>query len=65
MYTFFDSSKKPNVFNICGERLWWNNNRPVHAVAYGIATMYMIKNKSISSCAVLLDTIYGPVSYPN
>lgn len=48
---------------VFGNRIWWNNLRPVHALLWGIFA-YMLANKSVHAWKVLaLDTFIGFLSF--
>lgn len=57
-YVYLTNSRQtgPEVF---GDKIWWNNLRPIHAINYAIFA-YMAINKSSNAWIILLfDVIVG------
>lgn len=44
---------------VFGEKIWWNNLRPVHAILYGLAGYYAINGNNDSGKIIFIDTIIG------
>ena len=61
-YIFFTNSRQtgPEVF---GDKIWWNNLRPIHAVLYGLFARYAIQKNNNSWMFLLFDVIIGLVSF--
>jgi len=46
----------PEVF---GEKIWWNDLRPIHSILYLLFTITYLKKYKYSWCFLLLDTMIG------
>ena len=46
-----------------GEKIWWNNLRPVHAVLYFIFAILAFKKNKKSWVVLLIDVIIGFLSF--
>jgi hypothetical protein len=46
-----------------GQKIWWNNLRPLHAILYGLFAFSAIKGNSGSWKILLLDVFIGLVSF--
>jgi len=59
---FFDLRKTgPEVF---GDKIWWNNIRPIHAIFYLLASYFIYNNKKNTSIKFLLaDVSFGFIAY--
>jgi hypothetical protein len=42
-----------------GEKIWWNNLRPIHAILYILFAISAINKKSYSWIFLLIDVILG------
>ncbi len=58
MYIFLTNSRKtgPEVF---GDKIWWDNLRPVHSINYAIFAYMAINKSSNAWIPLLVDVIIG------
>jgi hypothetical protein len=61
-YLFLTGSRKtgPEVF---GDKIWWNNLRPIHGFMYFLFAYNAIKGNPFSWVYLLVDVIIGLVSF--
>ena len=66
MYIYFTGSRKtgPEVF---GDRIWWNDIRPVHATLYATAALMIWTNRYSNDAwkVLLLDLVIGLLAFIN
>ena len=66
MYIYFTGSRKtgPEVF---GDRIWWNDLRPVHATLYATAALMIWTNRYANNAwkVLLLDLVIGLLAFAN
>ena len=48
---------------VIGNKIWWNELRPVHAVLYILFAIYAIKKKDYSWIVLLLDVCIGLIAF--
>jgi len=48
---------------VFGEKIWWNNLRPVHSLLYGLFAFNAINQNENSWIFLLIDVIIGLVSF--
>lgn len=62
LYLFFSGKRKtgPEVF---GDKIWWNNLRPVHGILYGLFAYNAINKNKNAWIFLLIDVIIGLVSF--
>lgn len=48
---------------VFGEKIWWNNLRPIHALLYGLFAYNAILMRSFAWKFLLLDVIIGLVGF--
>ena len=59
-YIFLTGSR---TGGIVGQKIWWNNLRPVHALLYGLFAYNAINGNAGSWKILLLDVVIGLVSF--
>ena len=61
-YIFVTGSRKtgPEVF---GEKIWWNNLRPIHALLYSLFAYNVITGNHNAWIFLLIDVILGLTSF--
>jgi hypothetical protein len=62
LYIYFTGSRKTGA-EVFGEKIWWNNLRPIHAILYGLFAYNAINKKSYSWIFLLIDVIIGLISF--
>jgi len=62
IYIFVTGSRKTGA-EVFGEKIWWNNLRPLHAVLYGLFAYNAIIKNSNAWIYLLIDVIFGLVSF--
>ena len=55
-YTYLSGSRKTGIL---GQKTWWNNIRPIHALLYLIFAIYAINRSNKSYIFLLIDVILG------
>jgi hypothetical protein len=62
MYFFISGTRTtgPEVF---GDKIWWNNLRPVHAILYALFAYYAIQQSRNAWLILLADVIIGIVAF--
>jgi len=61
-YLFLTGSRKtgPEVF---GDKIWWNNLRPIHGIMYALFAYHAINGNDFAWIYLLIDVIIGLVSF--
>jgi hypothetical protein len=61
-YLFLSGARKsgPETF---GDKIWWNNLRPIHALFYFIFSYYAINKIRSGWIYLLYDVIFGLISF--
>ena len=62
IYIFITGSRKTGP-EVLGDKIWWNNLRPLHALLYGLFAYNAIKGNPNSWMFLLLDVIIGLISF--
>jgi hypothetical protein len=62
LYIYFTGERKtgPEVF---GEKIWWNNLRPLHSVLYFIFAYNAINGNPMAWVYLLIDVVIGLISF--
>jgi hypothetical protein len=58
LYIFLTGSRKTGL-EVFGDRIWWNNLRPIHALFYGLFAYNAINRNPNSWIYLLLDVLLG------
>lgn len=61
-YIFFTGSRNTGQ-EVFGEKIWWNNLRPIHGTLYILFAISTITYTDISWKILLLDLIIGLISF--
>jgi hypothetical protein len=61
-YIFLTNSRQTGA-EVFGDKIWWNNLRPIHAILYGLFAWYAINKNNNSWVFLLFDVIIGLVSF--
>ena len=61
-YLFITDSRKtgPEVF---GDKIWWNNLRPIHGLMYALFAYHAINGNDFAWIYLLIDVIIGLISF--
>jgi hypothetical protein len=62
MYFFLTGTRQTGV-EVFGDKIWWNNLRPVHAAIYGLFAYYAIQKNRNAWLILLADVILGLVAF--
>jgi len=62
IYIFFSGSRKTGV-EVFGEKIWWNNLRPIHSLLYFLFAYYAIKGNKNAWKFLIADVILGLISF--
>lgn len=62
MYIFLTGIRKTG-FEVFGEKIWWNNLRPVHALLYTLFAYNAIHKNKNSWMFLLADVVFGLLSF--
>jgi hypothetical protein len=61
-YLFLTGSRKTGS-EVFGDKIWWNNLRPIHGLMYGLFAYNAINGNNFSWIYLLVDVIIGLVSF--
>lgn len=61
-YIWITNSRKTGP-EVMGDKIWWNNLRPVHALLYGLFAYNAINKNENAWIYLLIDVIIGFVSF--
>ena len=62
IYIFATDSRKTGA-EVFGEKIWWNNLRPVHALLYGLFAYNAINKNHNAWIYLLIDVLIGLSSF--
>jgi hypothetical protein len=62
MYIFLTGSRKTGM-EVFGEKIWWNNLRPLHSILYFLFAYNAIKGNKNAWIYLLLDVMIGLISF--
>ena len=62
MYIFITGIRKTGL-EVFGEKIWWNNLRPIHALLYTLFAYNAINKNKNSWMILLADVLFGLVSF--
>jgi hypothetical protein len=62
LYIFFTGSRQTGA-EVIGEKIWWNNLRPFHAVMYFTFAYYAIQKERKAWIFLLIDVMVGLISF--
>ena len=62
MYIYLTGSRKTGV-EVLGDKIWWNNLRPLHALLYGLFAYNAIMGNKQSWIYLLVDVLIGLTSF--
>lgn len=60
---FLGDLRKTGFEVVSGKKVWWNDLRPIHSLFYLGFAMYAIKKRPFAWVFLLLDVIFGFVSF--
>ena len=61
-YLFLSGSRKTGV-EVFGDKIWWNNLRPIHGLLYSLFAYNAIKGNNFAWIYLLVDVIIGLFSF--
>jgi hypothetical protein len=61
-YIFVTGSRTTGA-EVFGDKIWWNNLRPVHAALYALFAYSAINKRTYSWIFLLIDVIIGLISF--
>ncbi len=61
-YIYFTDSRKTGA-EVFGDRIWWNNLRPIHGIFYILFAINAINGNKNSYIYLLVDVIFGLLSF--
>ena len=62
IYIFATDARKTGG-EVFGDKIWWNNLRPVHALIYGLFAYNAIKGNRDAWIYLLIDVMFGLFSF--
>jgi hypothetical protein len=62
MYLFLSGTRKTGA-EVFGDKIWWNNLRPIHSILYFLFSYNAIVGNSNAWIYLLVDVIFGLVSF--
>jgi hypothetical protein len=57
-YIYLTGSRQTGA-EVFGERIWWNDLRPIHAFLYGLFAYYAIGGHAYAWTILLVDVLFG------
>lgn len=60
---FFISGTRQTGAEVFGDKIWWNNLRPVHATLYALFAYYAIHKSRNAWLLLLADVILGLIAF--
>jgi hypothetical protein len=60
---FYITKTRETGFEVFGEKIWWNDLRPLHASLYGLFGYNAINGNPKAWMFLLVDTIFGLISF--
>lgn len=64
LFIYFTGIRKTGI-EVSGNKIWWNNLRPIHSLFYFIFSLMAINSNKYSYIALLIDVIIGIFSFFN
>lgn len=61
-YIYLTNSRKTGA-EVFGDKIWWNNLRPIHGVLYGLFAYNAINKNPNSYIYLLIDVVLGLMSF--
>lgn len=61
-YLFFSGTRQTGA-EVFGDRIWWNNLRPVHGLIYSLFAINAIMGHSYSWLFLLVDVLFGLIGF--
>lgn len=61
-YIYFTNSRKTGA-EVFGDKIWWNNLRPIHGTLYALFAYNAIKGNSNAYIYLLVDVLIGLISF--
>lgn len=62
LYLYFSNSRKTGA-EVFGDKIWWNNLRPIHGVLYLLFALNAISGNKNSWIYLLVDVLIGLISF--
>ena len=62
LYIYFSGARKTGA-EVFGEKIWWNNLRPLHSALYFIFAYNAINGNNMAWIYLFIDVIIGLVSF--
>ncbi len=61
-YIYFTGIRKTGV-EVFGDKIWWNDLRPIHGLLYGLFAYNAINKNPLSWIYLFIDVIIGLISF--
>jgi hypothetical protein len=62
LYIYFSGARKTGA-EVFGEKIWWNNLRPIHSLLYFVFAYNAINGNKMAWVYLLIDVIFGLISF--
>lgn len=62
LYIYFTGARQTGA-EVFGEKIWWNNLRPIHSVLYFVFAYNAINGNKMAWIYLLIDVILGLISF--
>jgi hypothetical protein len=62
MFIFLTGSRKTGK-EVMGEKIWWNDLRPIHSILYGLFAYFAITKNNNAWIVLLVDVLIGLFSF--
>ena len=62
LYIYFTGSRTTGA-EVFGDKIWWNNIRPLHAILYGLFAWNAINKNTNAYIYLVIDVIFGLTAF--
>ena len=62
IYLYFSGARKTGA-EVFGEKIWWNNLRPIHSLLYFVFAYNAINGNKMAWIYLLIDVTFGLISF--
>lgn len=62
-FTIFIFKLRETGAEVFGEKIWWNNLRPVHGIMYLLFAIFAIQKKPFAWMFLAADVVFGLIAY--
>ena len=62
IYIYVNNLRKTGM-EVFGDKIWWNNLRPLHGTLYLLAAIFLYNNNNNTYLIIIIDTLIGLISF--